>query len=697
MKSRFPAIAARLILPIALAAVCAGPTFAASEEAFREGVGLYLRGRTEEALEKFKEVLAENPSHEEAYRYFEQSGREVFFLMLVKDGEYEAVAKRFLELARMGRKEKVNDVAAITALVDQALGGNYIERREAIARLSADHGEFGAAPFIAELANDEDRDRRVNAIFSLTRMSGDSVLPLCAALASDNDMVVTNAAACLGAIGDDRAVPALQRVYENASSDQVRGAANDAIHKITGKSAASLPSSTDLHLVAAEQYFRADEAVVSPFDTKDAIWSLNGSSVEPEMVPDHLRSLKLAEQHCFAAVHDRRGRALLMAVYSAQGASMQAAAMAEGSEADAEAMMGLATSLLAGGGAELAAGLDFALSEGRPAAALGLIEAMQLLGDEGAARRSLQNCLANEYKSVRYGAAQALVALGDVSRDVVATLGQALGEDAVRTVLVVDDNANTRNALQISLTEAGYSVVVADNGGTGFLRSRSNPPKDVIIVRASMADVTVDQFVYDSDFRAAASPILILASAEAAETVSGQYEGRGKVAGFLVEPLGETLIESVEAAFSDLNNARDQAQNAARGAARTLAGLSADQLAPARNDLVAALGNADEEVLVATLKALSKVGPTGSEAVVAAIFSDEGKSEAVRAAAADALGGIFASLATHPGADVVDPVANAALSDASAPVRMAAARALGRAAFLSDEDRAALLSNQRGN
>jgi FixJ family two-component response regulator len=416
-------------------------------------------------------------------------------------------------------------------------------------------------------------------------------------------------------------------------------------------------------------------------------------------VPHCLRPLKLAEQHCFAAIHDERARARLMAVYAAQLAAADAAGDMEDLEGEMpEGILdGVDVALASGGPQAIADALSFALEQDAAHTAVKLIDTLKSMGGGGeAGTAALRSALGSGYKSVRYHAAFALSWAGDHSDSVIQTLVSALGEDALRTVLVVDDHDPSRNALQSMLGDAGYTVVSADNGGLGFLRSRSLPPKDLIILRAGMADVTLDQFVYDSDFRASASPILILADSSNIEEVRGLYDGKGKVAGFLEQPIRNTALEEVAAAMGDLNHERAMALKAAEMAAGILAHTPREHLQPAAGELVTALDRTEESVLGPVLTAVGRVAIAAAAPKVAQIFADSGNSEEIRVAAANALAGIFAGLTRHPGADVVDPLENAALNDDSSAIRVAASRALGSAGFMDDNARAMFLRKQRG-
>ena len=682
---------ARAIAAVALGLAGTAVALPAPQDAgdrFAEGAALYFRGKHDEALKVFQEILASNPSNEDALAYYHAAGKEVFTLMLVSGGEFETTAKRYLELATIARAEKADDADAINALVEKAMTGNYIDARDALYALSANHGEYGAAPFVAVLGDEENQERRVQAITCLNHMAGDAVLPLIAALDSGNDRIVRNATACLATIGDARAIPAVKRVAETTANEVNRNTANEALAKL-GAGAGAGDSAT-LYLAAATRYFRNDRAVMQPYDTKDAVWAWDGEKVAAIKVPAVIRHLRLAQQCCKAAIATDAAQSALLAAYAAEKASL-AATKDMGAEGEApEADAGLDVWLAKGGPGGCSAALGYALENDAPMAAVELLRALESMG---ANTPAMTAALGSGYKAVRYAAAFALSMAGDSGAAVVGALGEALGEDALRTVLVADDQSESRNATATALRAAGYTVVTADSGALGFSRARTVPPKDVVIVRAGMADVTIDQFVYDSDFRASASAIIIVSGADSAETIKAQYDGKGKVKGFATDPIAaDVLVETVKASLPDLNHERVAALAAAERASMILGHLPAAALGGVAGNLVAALGRSEETVLGGVLKAVGHIGSADAAPVVAALFADSGKSEAIRVAAADALGGIFGKLTARPSEDVLKPVMDAAAGEANLAVRLAAGRALGCAGFLTAAERAALLA-----
>ena len=123
----------RVVLALALGLMATAPAKAQSvDDKFKAGADLYFRGKVDEALKAFQEILAENPSNEDALRLYGQAGKELFALMLIKGGEFESTAKRFLELATVARTEKSDDADTINGLVETALTGDFLAARDAL-------------------------------------------------------------------------------------------------------------------------------------------------------------------------------------------------------------------------------------------------------------------------------------------------------------------------------------------------------------------------------------------------------------------------------------------------------------------------------------------------------------------------------------------------------------------------------------
>ena len=106
------------ILASVVALVVAG-TVHAQDSKFQEGVKLLRLGTPEDrakALEAFREVLKEDPSNEQALELYRSITQDEWFLLLSQQDEIQKIAASILERAKLERKERSRDEAAIETL-----------------------------------------------------------------------------------------------------------------------------------------------------------------------------------------------------------------------------------------------------------------------------------------------------------------------------------------------------------------------------------------------------------------------------------------------------------------------------------------------------------------------------------------------------------------------------------------------------
>jgi len=306
----------------------------------------------------------------------------------------------------------------------------------------------------------------------------------------------------------------------------------------------------------------------------------------------------------------------------------------------------------------------------------------------------LKGALASKDKRLRYAAAFAAVRKGIVDRDVVFTVTNALGETSLKNVLVIDNNPETRNALLDGLSKNGFFAVGAATGVEGLARAKDFPPKDLVIARASLKDLTVDSIVYEMKSGPSAdTPVLLLAPENDMENLKSLWEG--KVAGFLKdsEVKSGAYLDVVKGKAADLNDAQKKALELSSEAAKALALLDGSALADVVDDLVQALDKPDV-VRVSALKALAKTGSRNALESVAKVFNDTSTAAPVRVEAARALGSIFATGEASPDGELLGSLKDALASD-DAALRLAAAEAIGKAVNLDNETVKGILSANR--
>jgi tetratricopeptide (TPR) repeat protein len=284
----------------------AGPVKAQDEieGLFVKAKELWQRGRTQEAVDALKQLLAKDPSQEQAYDLLRKAEYQVFLEMLTAGGDAELVAKRLLELAHLGEQAKIQDEAAIKGLVEQAIHGQDLGvRTKAVRMIVAQHGEY-AVPFLYPFLGSNDTDERVHAILALSELSTDSVLPLVQVLKSDDHRVRYNASRVLQKIGDVRAVGGLASLSMHATNDAVKVAAADAAAVLAAKAGMTAEdlSPANSHLVLAKLYYGKDSSVIKNYLSGYTLWSWKDGKLAHRQVPKILYNLELAEQACFDAL-----------------------------------------------------------------------------------------------------------------------------------------------------------------------------------------------------------------------------------------------------------------------------------------------------------------------------------------------------------------------------------------------------------
>src|SRR5262245_6143798 len=204
----------------------------------KECIALLKQGKTKEADEKFRAVLAADPSSQDAYSLVKSTDYQVFLEMLKAGGDAEQVAKRLLSLSSEVEIERSQDPAAIKALADTAVNGAALDEREIAARkLASAHGQYAVPDLVAHLGSN-DIDARANAILALTRIGSDAVLPLAASLGTGNDTQKANTVKLLQRIGDERSEPAIAK----ATGDKMAAAQK--------------------YMAMAKKYFQGDQMTV---------------------------------------------------------------------------------------------------------------------------------------------------------------------------------------------------------------------------------------------------------------------------------------------------------------------------------------------------------------------------------------------------------------------------------------------------
>ena len=673
-------------LGLALAALCLTAPAALAQDiegTFKQAVDLLQRDRKDEALRMFQKVLAMEPSAEQAYALWTATDHDTWLEILRSKGDIELVGRRMMALVDAARRERRNDTDAIKALVKDLSTDNPVERRKAIRKLSADHGEYVVPHLLGWLGSTADEENRTTAIQALTEMSSDVVLPLCAALATDDAFLRRNIVYVLGRIGDTRAAGCVARCAGDADASVA-----DAAKAAMGALKSSGNACKDL-CALGEAYHMRSGLVLADHMWSDVVWSWGDGALVATATPRSLYPDAMARA-CFTAAHiaDATCADVLPGLARAEAgtiAAVNALAAAGVDTTEMQAMVEkahVALGMTGAAGAE--GGLAKSVAQGDSGTAAVLVRALAEMAP--APTTAMRAALASKDGAIRSEAAVALGQMatwgkGAASADVVAALGEVAGRQVVRLAYVIDADAARGQAVTGALSAAGLMVNASQSGVIGLASLRRMPGLDAVVVSDSLPDVAAQQVIDEikAEPAFAKAPIFLVSSnPEAAAEAFGDT-----VAGVLANPAD---VSAVTAAMSEMGSERDRADALAAEAAGLLATLAGTgtNIAPAADALAGALGRKDA-VAMGAAYALCSAGNASHVAALAAVAADGARAEGVREAAARACSSIFARGGAAGEAAAV--LAGVAHSDAPISVRKAAAQAVGN---LSAADRAAL-------
>lgn len=660
-----------------------------SAEMLKQGVELLRQGKNKEADEKFRAVLAQDPSNEDAYNLVRETDYKVFLDMLKAGGDAEQVAKRLLSLSERIEVERTKDEAAIKELVQQAIQSSELDQREMAARkLAAAHGQY-AVPALVGFLGSNDVDQRANAILALMKIGSDAVMPLAASIGTGNEMQKSNTVKLLQRIGDERSAPA--------------------VAKATGDKAGAAQK----YLAMSKKYFLGDQETVKAYDRSFSIWTVKDGQLASREVPRYVYNYELAEQAAYEALaldpslKDARAMIALSAVaeqVAHENLSEEARAN-EAIQAQGKSLEGagaLAASIGAGGlldAFRLAHDLRNGDAAAKVAELLPPVWDGRALGEDNPLVRGLTS----DDNKVRYAAAIALLRISPPaafpkSNLVAQIAGEAAASRAVRQVLVVDSDSKNAMNVQRALNQAGFHAVATTHGTDALTMAKSTGGFDAVVVASKLADVTPFQVLADlnRDFRTSRVKKVVMAPGADLGPSKEEFDKFG-IAG--VAPTSADSVGVVNAVKEALGSAegdagRVRANRLSIQASEAVANAcgGAFSLKDAQRGLLAAAGEgADPDVALAALRALGKVATADSQAGLRAILANASMSPAHRAAAGHALATALRGQA--PAKETYDALV-AAMGDADVSVRTAAGAALG-SAKLSAQQQAEVLNARR--
>lgn len=659
-----------------------------AKEAFQEGVRLLRLSQDSEALAKFQEAVAANPTNEEAYELWKETQSRVWAAMMEKD-DFAKVATHFLRLAQLERQRMSADADTIRALVAKSLAADYGERSAANAELMSRHGEFAVPFFVDALGNADDETQQSYAILALDRIGRSATLPLLSLLESENALLRRNAAAALHYIEDTRALPALKHLAESDEDAAVREVAASAVKKIGGD---NLASATDLYLKQADGFLNGNPELMRDGDIRPVLWSFKDGKLVSRAVPAALFQYELAKDWAYGALNvDPQSEAAVVSLtraYAAQKAVVKNASGDEAVEAVAKQLPGIDNAILAAGPEVARAAYAANVKSGLVEAANEMAPQLAELEDPNDVQGSpLVSSLTSPDKRLRFGSAIALSKMGAKLDDaqkaqVISALGEAVLEQSRRVVHVINSDDGAAGIARNASSGARGLVVEASKSAVDELPMLTRFPPDVLVLEENLQTLLVDDVLRWMGKRGqfANTKVILVTKdkAGAAETygekIHGYIEGGLSVAG---------LRAAIDEVLDGVPLRSDEADKVAAQAADAIAKLDPTvfPVANASAKLIEASG-LKEAVAVASLDALAKAGGAQQIASIVGVLKSRMSDVSVCKAAADALGKIMARAGVADKAAVDALVAIARDVDADAACRTAAIAALGRAPIL---------------
>ncbi|MBK8974850.1 MAG: HEAT repeat domain-containing protein [Planctomycetes bacterium] len=671
---------AKILIGLAAACVVHGAAFAQDAKAtFDEAVRLIRINKEEEGVAKLQELLDSSPTAEDAFEIWKSTDPAVF-QMLVLDERTQKIARHLLGLARSQRIELSRDERLIAELVDKAMSPDFATRNAAQQELAANHGEF-AVPSLIRFLGDEDEDARADrAMVALLEIGRGAVMPLIQTLNSDNELLRRNAAAALANIADRRAAGPLARLAQNDASDAVRFAAQ------SGLDAMGLRGSVDpADLLLRDATAYVDEGAVRDGDWSSVVWTWTTNGLVASDVPPQIYHLELAKQSAEAALaldpDNGAASTLLARAYMGEVAAIQ-----DGGDPALEALTGRVAELrlpaMALGSDALNGAVEAAVSAGQvdvAEAALETLADVEVDLENSSARALLDSPNAR----LRYKAALLLadkVQPGtELAGKIVEVLSQAVEEESIRAILVVDGNPMTQRVAREASVRPGFEIREASSGRAGVSSFYDFPNFDVVVVSEDLPDALPEDVIALVRQRNPNCKIVLLAkSDEGEERLGSKVDAVLRPEGALT---GDALMESIDGVVEELSELRARADRIAKAAGATLhtLGVKGVDTAKAADRLVEQLARPDDVAAPAAI-ALGDAGSTQKHAdALIAVIGDEARSVEMRTAAAQGLGGVLARLSGIESTDFEKLLAVAVDGTQDAELRQAVATSLGKA------------------
>ncbi|MBT5119732.1 MAG: HEAT repeat domain-containing protein, partial [Planctomycetes bacterium] len=286
-----------------------------AQSRFDQGMAAYHAGDHETALGHFRSVVSAMPDSVVAVELL-HSSQDGILELLVAGGEFETFAREVLATAATMTNDVIRDSAAAEADAKGCFAESYETRARAIFALSSKYGPFAAPPLVAKLASPSE-EIRLQAVYALSRLGTEAVLPTLAASHSSHVEVRMGALMVMAEIKDGRVAARVADMAENDTDGAVRSIAGQLGYT---------ERAVDLHYAQAWNYILADEMLgLSPAENYGVLWSIDSSRLQSYSVPTSAMALELAKYHLIRADELGHPKAMssLAVVYANEAALLQ--------------------------------------------------------------------------------------------------------------------------------------------------------------------------------------------------------------------------------------------------------------------------------------------------------------------------------------------------------------------------------------
>ena len=622
-----------------------------AQQLLDQGMSAYHQGDYEAARSKFREIVASNPANADALQMLHNS-EDALLELLVAGGEFETFAREVLAAARVEGRDKIRDESAAAAAAEDCFSDSYAKRAQAIFALSQNYGPFGAVPLVAALG-DASESKRLAAIYALSRMGSNVLLPVLAASHSTNTEV---------RLGTLHVLHALSLADARCAARIADMAANDADGSVQAMASSISTANGGVAGALANQglaYFYHDLKLgLSPVENYGVLWTIDGRNLQAYDLPQEVVELEMAKHYLLRAMElGSASGADLALVYASQIAVLHGLVQG-GADLNAQ-LTAQSNALLTINHEDVNRALHMGVDGGHIAASEVLIHTLD--GAGGKEWSGFQAALASPVPSVSHSAAIALAHQGDYSDVVISNLAAALSLDAQRVVHIIDQDDRRATQLAADLSAMGIDVVRAKDGANGLVNMNLGINVDAFVLANPLSDLYTSRVISTLrlDPRFGATPVFVYAN-----------ENNGDLDANVVESLD---AGGVQDSFMDLDAERERYITIATDAAKTLAHAAhKGQAGAAVAAMSAALSRADS---IATYAAygLGFAGDGSAAPALANLVADTSRDSGVRAAAANALANLYA----RSGAAVDASIFQSAMMEGDAALAEACARAIG--------------------